>query len=188
MEANKQKRALHCYQNESNYGNDWYFNSITRREAEDILNAYGLSEGLFLVRQSVSSPGDYVLNCVENSSVVHYQIRRIGSDPLFSIDNGVVIHGLDMLLKHFRDLSQTNQSLIFLRNHCRNVGPPLDTLRHGTSNLLHRSVASAQHKIVTELLQSEVKLNLEARNERGRTALHIAVELDEENTTRLSNN
>ena len=179
MEANKQKRALHCYQNESKYDNDWYFGSITRTESENILNAFGLSEGLFLVRQSVSSPGDYVLSCVHKGSVVHYQIRKIGDDPIFSIDSGVVIHGLDMLLEHFRELSATNESLIFLRNHCRCSNPPSDTLRHGRSNLLHRSIAGAQYKVVSELLQSEVKLNLEARNERGRTALHLAVELDE---------
>lgn len=176
--ANK-RRALHSYQNEANSGRDWYFGAITRSEAENILIADGLSEGLFLVRQSMSSSGDYVLSCVHKASIVHYQIQRIGDDPLFSLAGGPVVHGLDVLLERLRDSNQPESRCLFLRHHCSGSQPPPQTLRHGKSNLLHRSVAAADLTVVSELLSAGTNYNLEARDERGRTALHIAVTLDQ---------
>ena len=178
--ANK-RRAAHSYQNEPNSAKEWYFGAITRSEAENILIGDGLSEGLFLVRQSMSSPGDYVLSCVHKSLIVHYQIQRMGDDPLFSLANGPVAHGLDTLVDHFRDSTQPESRCLFLKNHCSGSQPPPETLQHGRTNLLHRSVGAADHTVVFELLKAQRKYNLEARDERGRTALHLAVILDEEN-------
>lgn len=53
----------------------------------------GKSEGLFLVRESTSSPGDYVLSIYHNCAPIHYQIRQHGDDAFFSIDDGPIVHG-----------------------------------------------------------------------------------------------
>jgi tyrosine-protein kinase len=164
--------------------NDWYFGAINRSEAENILIKNGSSEGLFLVRESVSSPGDYALSVVQSGSIVHYQIRKIGDDAFFSIDNGLVIHGLDMLLKYLRELSDTNDSVIILKNHCRCENPPPDTRRHGRNNLLHRATACADERVVSELLRAD-RHNVDAKNESGQTAIHLAVQLLQDSNSRI---
>ena len=57
----------------------------SRERAEEVLSANGMAEGLFLVRESSTADGDFVLSVVHNSSVIHYQIRRRGEDALFSL-------------------------------------------------------------------------------------------------------
>lgn len=44
-------------------------------------------EGTFLVRDSASSTGDYVLSVLGPDEVVHYQIRKHEDDAFFSIGN-----------------------------------------------------------------------------------------------------
>lgn len=41
--------------------------------------------GTFLVRESSSSSGDYVLSVLHKGQVIHYQIRKHGEDAFFSI-------------------------------------------------------------------------------------------------------
>lgn len=50
----------------------------------------GGEEGLFLVRDSNTSAGDFVLSVLFENQVVHYQIRRHGEDAFFSIGNFVI--------------------------------------------------------------------------------------------------
>lgn len=45
------------------------------------------------MRESSSSPGDYVLSLIHNKAPIHYQIRRHGEDAFFSIDDGPIVHG-----------------------------------------------------------------------------------------------
>lgn len=45
----------------------------------------GRSDGSFLVRESNSSSGDFVLSVLHNDQVNHYQIRRHTEDAFFSI-------------------------------------------------------------------------------------------------------
>lgn len=48
----------------------WYWGRLSRQEAVALLQ--GQRHGVFLVRDSSTSPGDYVLNVSENSRVSHY--------------------------------------------------------------------------------------------------------------------
>lgn len=52
----------------------WYWGRLSRQEAAAALQ--GQRHGLFLVRDSSSCPGDYVLSVSENSRVSHYIITR----------------------------------------------------------------------------------------------------------------
>ena len=64
---------------------NWYHGLLTRSEAENILKMNGFGEGLFLIRESSSAAGDFVLSVVHDNDVIHYQVRRRGEDALFSL-------------------------------------------------------------------------------------------------------
>ncbi|TRY60817.1 hypothetical protein DNTS_003154 [Danionella cerebrum] len=55
----------------------WYFGPVSRPEAQNRLQ--GQRHGMFLVRDSSTCPGDYVLSVSENSKVSHYIINSLPS-------------------------------------------------------------------------------------------------------------
>uniref|UniRef100_A0A3Q0S3M1 Adapter molecule crk n=1 Tax=Amphilophus citrinellus TaxID=61819 RepID=A0A3Q0S3M1_AMPCI len=55
----------------------WYWGRLSRQEAVSLLQ--GQRHGVFLVRDSITSPGDYVLSVSENSRVSHYIISSISN-------------------------------------------------------------------------------------------------------------
>ncbi|XP_038614989.1 adapter molecule crk isoform X2 [Tachyglossus aculeatus] len=57
----------------------WYWGRLSRQEAVALLQ--GQRHGVFLVRDSSTSPGDYVLSVSENSRVSHYIINSSGPRP-----------------------------------------------------------------------------------------------------------
>lgn len=52
-----------------------------------VVSLDGREDGAFLVRESNTAVGDYVLSVLHEGEVVHYQIRRHGEDAFFSIGN-----------------------------------------------------------------------------------------------------
>ena len=52
----------------------WYHGRVSRLEAERILEKGGLSEGLYLLRDSLSTTGDFVLSVCHRREVFHYQV------------------------------------------------------------------------------------------------------------------
>ncbi|CAB1316654.1 unnamed protein product [Coregonus sp. 'balchen'] len=56
----------------------WYWGRLSRQEAVSLLE--GQRHGVFLVRDSITSPGDYVLSVSENSKVSHYIINSISNN------------------------------------------------------------------------------------------------------------
>ncbi|GFT73185.1 tyrosine-protein kinase HTK16 [Nephila pilipes] len=149
----------------------WFHGKITRDAAERILETNGNQEGLFLVRESSSSPGDYVLSLIHDSSPIHYQIRRHGEDAFFSIDDGPIVHGLEMLISYYQEDAQGLSAK--LGQMCRAQPPPSDSRRHGRTNLLHRATKEGELTVVRELLKSGYH-NLDAKNQEGQTAVHLA--------------
>ncbi|XP_030633086.1 adapter molecule crk isoform X2 [Chanos chanos] len=55
----------------------WYWGRLSRQEAVSLLQ--GQRHGVFLVRDSITIPGDYVLSVSENSKVSHYIINSISN-------------------------------------------------------------------------------------------------------------
>lgn len=51
----------------------------------------GKIDGLFLVRESNSSTGDYVLSVYYNEQISHFQIRRHREDAFFSIGKFYIV-------------------------------------------------------------------------------------------------
>ena len=65
---------------------DWFHGAIDREDSESVLKDHGFTEGLFIVRESSTSIGDFVLSVVHDDDVIHYQIRRRqDQDGLFSL-------------------------------------------------------------------------------------------------------
>lgn len=62
----------------------WFHGKLTRDDAEKLLKELNC-EGGFLVRESNTSPGEYVLTLLHEGEIVHYQILRHGEDAFFSI-------------------------------------------------------------------------------------------------------
>ncbi|XP_068173155.1 adapter molecule crk [Antennarius striatus] len=56
----------------------WYWGRLSRQEAVSLLQ--GQRHGVFLVRDSITSPGDSVLSVSENSKVSHYIINCISNN------------------------------------------------------------------------------------------------------------
>lgn len=155
---------------------NWYHGKISRDTAEIILLDHENKEdGLFLVRESNSASGDYVLCVLQSNEVVHYQIRRHGEDAFFSIDEQNIMHGLETLIEHYCKVNDPSLG-VQLSNPIVKDPPPHDTRRHGRTNLLHRAITQANCKVVTELLKCGYR-NLEAKNQEGQTALHLASQM-----------
>ncbi|XP_053313108.1 adapter molecule crk isoform X2 [Spea bombifrons] len=56
----------------------WYWGRQNRQEAVNLLQ--GQRHGVFLVRDSTTIPGDYVLSVSENSKVSHYIINSVNNN------------------------------------------------------------------------------------------------------------
>lgn len=130
--------------------------------------------------------GDFVLSVLHEGIVVHYQIRRFGEDAFFSIDDQTKIHGLDSLIEHYREAPYglvTQLSAIVKRDP-----PPNDSRRHGRTNLLHRATKEGNLIVVSELLKCGYR-NIDAKNQDGQTAVHLASKFgNEEILTKLIEN
>ncbi|CAN7995829.1 unnamed protein product, partial [Ixodes pacificus] len=131
--------------------------------------------GLFLVRPSSSSPGDFALSVLHRGDVLHLQVHRHREDAFFSVDGGPVVHGLEELVAQ----SSCPEGAPWgcpLGRPCPGGGPPPpDTRRHGRTNLLHRAIRQGgcwDLVVVRELLR--VGYATEAKDEDGRTAVHLA--------------
>ncbi|XP_058117009.1 tyrosine-protein kinase Shark [Anopheles coustani] len=148
----------------------WFHGKISREDAEDILRREG-SDGVFLVRESSSSEGDYVLSVLFMGEVVHYAIRRHGDDAFFSIHDHTPIHGLDSLIEHYQ--KEKGNLVTRLQVICRNEPPPHDVRSHGTTNLLHRATKESNYTVVSELLKCGYR-NIDSKNQDGQTAVHLA--------------
>lgn len=132
------------------------------------------------MRESHTSDGDYVMSVLHHDEIYHYQIRRHGEDAFFSIDEQQPIHGLDSLVEHYR--SAANGLIAPLVGFVRGDQPPHDSRSHGRTNLLHRATREGDVTVVSELLKCGYR-NLDAKNQDGQTAVHLATRCGSERIT-----
>lgn len=116
----------------------------------------------------------------KKNEVWHYQIRRHGEDAFFSIDDQTPIHGLDSLIEHYQSSSKglvTQLTAIVKRDP-----PPPHSRIHGPTNLLHRATKEGNLVVVSELLQCGYR-NIDAKNQVGQTAVHLACLIDDKDNS-----
>ncbi|KAH8277965.1 hypothetical protein KR018_011088 [Drosophila ironensis] len=152
----------------------WFHGNLSREAADDLLRQ-GYEDGTFLVRESSTAAGDFVLSLLCQEEVCHYQVRRHGGeDAFFSIDDQVqtkILHGLDTLVDYYQQAANglpTKLTVPLIRDP-----PPHNTRSHGVTNLLHRATIKNESKVVFELLKCGYR-NFDAKNQDGQTALHLA--------------
>ncbi len=73
----------------------WFHGRITRQQAEDLLQPP--SDGLFVVRESTSFPGDYTLCVSFDNKVEHYHIMY--KDTKLTIDEEECFENLNQLIE-----------------------------------------------------------------------------------------
>lgn len=127
-------------------------------------------DGCFLVRDSTTSIGDYVLSVLHCGNVTHYQIRRHQDDSFFSIFDRAPVHGLDMLIEYYRQ--NQGELKTTLNTFVANKPPPTTDRLSGQTNLLHRVISSGDVKLL-KVVMSDRSRNMETKNELGQTAAHI---------------
>ncbi|XP_063693372.1 ras-associated and pleckstrin homology domains-containing protein 1-like isoform X2 [Bolinopsis microptera] len=80
----------------------WFHGCIPREAANALLASHGLTDGLFLVRSSATSNGDFVLSMTFGGQVKHFQItQRGGSPPWFAIEDGPCFPDINKLVDHY---------------------------------------------------------------------------------------
>ncbi|KAK9501116.1 hypothetical protein O3M35_002221 [Rhynocoris fuscipes] len=75
------------------HGQPWFYKSMPREHAATLIGTHGTQDGVFLVRESRSNPGSFVLTLKCATKVIHVPIHPI-NDPVrdiicYSLDNGV---------------------------------------------------------------------------------------------------
>lgn len=75
----------------------WLYGKISREQAEILLQPR--QDGLYLVRESTSFPGDYTLCVCYKGQVEHYRV--ICKDDRLTIDNEEFFSDLSQLIKHY---------------------------------------------------------------------------------------
>lgn len=163
------------------------------------------------MRDSLSSPGDYVLSVLKEvidstfgryfghfhlvlccffffpfsshyqDQVFHYQIIHSKNDAFFSIDKGKLIHGLDALIEYYQKNSDGLNTP--LTNMIKGEPPPNHSRINGRENLLHRAIKSGDFKVVSEMLKCGYRID--AKNEHGKTVVHLACQLVNSNDERI---
>ncbi|CAG9816444.1 unnamed protein product [Phaedon cochleariae] len=150
----------------------WYHGRLSRDEADNVLMQDGRKHGLFLVRDSNSSTGDYVLSVYHNDQVSHFQIRRHTEDAFFSIVENLKFHGLEVLIEYYTATPNALSEDLVLTEYIEKYPPPHDSRRRGRTNLLHRSTDQGNYTVVSELLKTDYPHD--AKNQDGQTAAHLA--------------
>uniref|UniRef100_A0A8C4PWW8 Adapter molecule crk n=1 Tax=Eptatretus burgeri TaxID=7764 RepID=A0A8C4PWW8_EPTBU len=119
----------------------WYFGQISRNETQKLLQ--GSRHGTFLVRQSTTSPGDYVLSVSENSRVSHYIINWIQQKQLLKIGD-----------QEFKDLSAL---LEFYKIHYLDTTTLIEPCRKSPELQLQQQPAQASNKTVDDSVVEKVR-------------------------------
>ena len=93
----------------------WYHGRISRIEAEEFLHGKGMVDGLFLVRDSLATTGEFALTVANNGKPYHYRIARQGDGSL-AIEDGKRFPGPVELVQYHK--TKLDGLLTTLRTPC----------------------------------------------------------------------
>eukprot|EP00054_Salpingoeca_dolichothecata_P027791 m.205453 g.205453 ORF g.205453 m.205453 type:complete len:1103 (+) comp26047_c3_seq4:941-4249(+) len=80
------------------------YGKISRWEAEGLLKSNGCKNGLYLVRESVSSEGAYGLSVCHRGEICHYKVEKFPSGK-YGIQDGLRYLTLEKLIEHYHEES-----------------------------------------------------------------------------------
>lgn len=92
----------------------WFYGSLSRVEAEKILQRYPQPDGAFLVRMCESSPGDFSLSVKYQDQIQHFKILRDGSGKYFLWT--VRFDSINELIEYHRTTSVHQRQTILLKD------------------------------------------------------------------------
>lgn len=92
----------------------WFHGSLSGKEAEKLILEKG-KNGSFLVRESQSKPGDYVLSVRTDDKVTHVMIRR--KDEYYDVGGGEKFESLSELVEHYKKnpMVETTGTVVHLK-------------------------------------------------------------------------
>eukprot|EP00055_Hartaetosiga_balthica_P003202 m.6891 g.6891 ORF g.6891 m.6891 type:complete len:707 (-) comp2670_c0_seq1:381-2501(-) len=182
----------------------FFHGGVRRADAEDKLTS-SRQDGKFLIRQSTSDSGSYVLSVGFQGQALHFKIQSEG-ECWFSVDEGPVFEGLDDLIEHFRHFADglpcnlsspveiRSQDVDFKAGNTKLHTACALGDRKATSKLLksdaanstnswgrlpiHEACRNVHKKCIQTLLekQPQLKFNINAQDSLGWTPLHLLAE------------
>ncbi|XP_060854048.1 growth factor receptor-bound protein 14-like isoform X1 [Rhopalosiphum padi] len=86
--------AVTKLENDIHLSQPWYHKNMSRDQAANVLNGLGNKDGVFLIRESKSKCGSYVLTFKCGGKIIHTpivaQMDPINDQVCFTLDNGVI--------------------------------------------------------------------------------------------------
>ncbi|XP_071807786.1 proto-oncogene tyrosine-protein kinase Src-like isoform X2 [Asterias amurensis] len=121
---------------------DWFFEKMTRKEAEKQLQLAGNSRGTFLIRGSETSPGAYSLSVLDHDdargfNVKHYRIRTLDNGGYY-ISTRITFHTLHDLVSHYT--TQADGLVCRLMNPCPRQKPAMFEISKDVWEIPRRSI------------------------------------------------
>jgi len=81
---------------------NWYYGSITRDEAENLLKLYGIDKGDFLVRNSERKIGNYSLSIRANEDIIRHFLIESNDDGTRFLIGKRSFKSLNDLIEHYK--------------------------------------------------------------------------------------
>lgn len=81
-------------------GEQWYYGRVSRVDAERILEASGMVDGSFLLRDSLTTTGEYVLSLCHGGGCFHYLISRYPDGSIAIQDGTKFDNPIDLVQYH----------------------------------------------------------------------------------------
>ncbi|XP_053159072.1 tyrosine-protein kinase SYK-like isoform X2 [Hemicordylus capensis] len=134
----------------------YFFGNITREEAEDYLLQGGLSNGLYLLRQSRNYLSSFALSLVHNSRVYHYTIEQEKSGS-YAIAGGKSHRSPVALIDYHSD--EVDGLICLLRKPCNRppgVEPKTSQFEDLKENLIREYVQQRWHLQGPDLEQAVI--------------------------------
>jgi hypothetical protein len=86
--------AVTKLENDIHLSQPWYYKNMSRDQAANVLNGLGNKDGVFLIRESKSKCGSYVLSFKCGGKIIHTpivaQMDPLNDQVCFTLDNGVI--------------------------------------------------------------------------------------------------
>eukprot|EP00039_Didymoeca_costata_P031660 m.35811 g.35811 ORF g.35811 m.35811 type:complete len:757 (+) comp8963_c0_seq1:237-2507(+) len=158
---------------------EWFLGKISRSEAHALLKNCRDEEGVFLVRESETRPGEYALALGDKGEVRHYQIVR-ENDQLYvqyrhkfkTIPELIEYHKLNGggLLCRLRSYLNENKKppLDLLHGEktiCKDDLILLEEIGKGQFGTVHKAIYKHKHKVAVKVLHGEVDKHDEVMTE-----------------------